>query len=234
MDLNKARETRVESNIQYVQPNVQPNVQPYVQPYVQSNVQPNVQSNVQPNVQPNVQRVQPNLDQELEQYFNKLNSDIGRNWWKKYISSAFWNNISTPINLTITILTTLTTGQVATNGIMSKSATIDISVATLIISTLNTFFRPNTQYPTNLEEMKQWGKRGIEFEEISMRRSYNSDTKQEKIEAYEKLLSKINELKRTQGNNFITDLIHVIARKTCIKKENWIKKVSDIKQDEQL
>lgn len=34
--------------------------------------------------------------------FNKLeenlNSVIGLSWWKKYITSAFWSNISTPIN----------------------------------------------------------------------------------------------------------------------------------------
>ena len=71
---------------------------------------------------------------------DKLNTTIGRQWWKKYISAAFWSNIATPINLAITLFTTLTTGQAATDSLLSQDNFFKLSVATLIISTINTFF----------------------------------------------------------------------------------------------
>jgi hypothetical protein len=43
-----------------------------------------------------------------------LNLRIGTQAWKKYISAAFWNYISTPINFTITLFTALTAGQTGT------------------------------------------------------------------------------------------------------------------------
>ena len=59
-----------------------------------------------------------NIDDESNGYIEKLNYDIGYFWWKQYVYCAFWNNISTPINLLITILTALTTGQSATNSLI--------------------------------------------------------------------------------------------------------------------
>ena len=45
---------------------------------------------------------------------SSLNLRIGTQAWKKYISAAFWNYISTPINFTITLFTALTAGQTGT------------------------------------------------------------------------------------------------------------------------
>lgn len=45
---------------------------------------------------------------------SSLNLKIGTQAWKKYISAAFWNYISTPINFTITLFTALTAGQTGT------------------------------------------------------------------------------------------------------------------------
>ena len=40
-----------------------------------------------------------------------LDAKIGFYWWKKYIAGAFWSNVATPVNLFITLVTALTTGQ---------------------------------------------------------------------------------------------------------------------------
>ena len=48
------------------------------------------------------------INEQIDVFYNSLNKNIGTYWWKKYITTAFWKNISTPINLSITILTALT------------------------------------------------------------------------------------------------------------------------------
>ena len=52
---------------------------------------------------------QDELDLHVKNLEVELNKNIGRYWWKSYINTAFWNNISTPISLIITIITALTT-----------------------------------------------------------------------------------------------------------------------------
>ena len=61
------------------------------------------------------------LIEEIKNYENKINYDIGYYWWKYYVYGAFWNNISTPINLAITIITALTTGQSASQNLISET-----------------------------------------------------------------------------------------------------------------
>ena len=69
----------------------------------------------------------------------KLDKEIGYNYWKRYIASVFWSQISTPINLAITILTAITTAQIQTNDFVSPSASSNLAVISLILATLNTF-----------------------------------------------------------------------------------------------
>ncbi len=153
----------------------------------------------------------------------KINEDLGFKWWKKYIGGAFWNQIATPMNLSITLLTAVTTAQTTSNGFLPESIYKGISVATLVISVLNTFFRPNAKMTENIKDMNEWTKLGSEFELIYYRG--NEDLKK-KIEDYKKLLMKMNDLKFSESpekQNFITDLIHVIALKTCLKyNSNYI------------
>ena len=78
--------------------------------------------------------VDMNLEDEITNYVDKLNYDIGFYFWKRYVYCAFWSNISTPINLAITILTALTTGQSATNSLISESTNTRLGIAALFIS----------------------------------------------------------------------------------------------------
>ena len=162
------------------------------------------------------------LIKQIETFYNLLNKNIGHNWWKKYITTAFWKNISTPISLSITILTALTTGQIATKGLFNDTVTTNLSIATLLLSTVNTFFRPNTQYSTNLEEMKKWADCGIEFEEITVKHHTDNKMLEEKLELYKKLFKKVNQLKRNDSSNYLTDLIYIVSKRSCLKEENWL------------
>lgn len=167
------------------------------------------------------------INDQIEVIYNSLNYNIGSYWWKKYISSAFWKNISTPINLSITILTALTTGQIATHRLFNDDVTTKLSVSTLLISTINTFFRPNSLYSINLENMKKWADCGIEFEEIIIKDATNFN----KLQMYKKLFKKVNDLKRNDESNFFTDLIYTVSTKTCLKEENWFTNEEKIKQE---
>ena len=169
----------------------------------------------------------------------KINEDLGFKWWKKYIAGAFWNQISTPMNLSITLLTAVTTTQTTSNGFLPENIYKGISIATLIISVLNTFFRPNVRMTENIKDMNEWTKLGSEFELIYYRGDSDLD---KKIEDYKKLLMKMNDLKFSESpekQNFITDFIHLIALKTCLKfNNNYInprkKEIKEIQKQKML
>ena len=98
---------------------------------------------------------------QYQEICEKLNKDIGFYWWKRYVAAAFWANVSTPFNLAITLITALTTGQAATQDLLSTAANLHLSVSALIISTINTFFRPHDQMNTHLNQMQDWAKFGV-------------------------------------------------------------------------
>jgi hypothetical protein len=151
----------------------------------------------------------------LEQLETKINTEIGFRFWNKYVSAAFWSNISLPINLSITMMTALSTGQATTNNLLPQGLYINISVATLIVSVLNTYFRPHIQMNKNLEMMNKWNVLGCEFEEIFYSEKKILEQLDKCISRYEALIRKMNELKKTENletSNFITDILYTILR----------------------
>lgn len=164
-----------------------------------------------------INNTEQEIDEEILGYEEKINADIGYYWWKKYISSAFWNNISTPMSLVITIITALTTGQSATKGLITDDMNFRLGITALMISTLNTFFRPAQQLMENMERMKMWAKLGTDFEKIYYDRVYTIDEKKVKLAEYQKLFNQVSEMKRDSTTNFFTDLIYLIARTCCLK-----------------
>jgi len=157
---------------------------------------------------------------------SKLDIDIGYYYWKKYIASAFWSNISTPINLIITLLTAVTTAQTASSNIVSDKTSINLSIAALIITALNTFFRPHTKMSSSIELMKKWVELGNDFEELYYTEHKYSTKSDFIIEKYKELQLRSNTLKESEGPdtmNWLTDLIHFISKKSCIKKyQRWL------------
>jgi len=81
----------------------------------------------------------PEEEKKFEKLYilrQKLDKEIGYNYWKKYVASAFWSQISTPINLTITFLTAITTAQSQSGSLLPQSIYSHIAIASLVITTL--------------------------------------------------------------------------------------------------
>ncbi len=152
---------------------------------------------------------------------NKLNADIGFAWWNKYVAAAFWSNLSLPLNLTITLLTALTTAQTATENLLPRKSYVALSIVALVISVLNTFFRPHTQMMENIKVMSKWTEFGNKFESI-----YYSDSDRSRLKEYQALQNEINMYENSQSpesRNFLTDLIHIVVRASCLKKrDKWL------------
>ena len=164
-----------------------------------------------------------NLEDEISGYVDKLNYDIGYYFWKRYVYCAFWSNISTPINLAITILTALTTGQSATDSLISDSTNTRLGIAALFISIFNTFFRPTQQLNDNTQVKNQWVELGAKFEEIYYNKVYTVDEKKVKLNQLQALFKENNELKRSNSANYFIDLIFMVAEYFCIKNNiYWI------------
>ena len=163
---------------------------------------------------------------EMIKIENKLNSDLGYLYWKKYIAGAFWANISTPINLTITILTAIMSGQATTNNLIPQNIYINISITTLLLSTLNTFFKPHAQMTQNIEIMKTWYDFGNQFEKIYYSGCNDTDDFKRRLKEYTDLYIEINKTKNSESpetQNFITDLINFIVMNSCLKhKSDWL------------
>lgn len=159
---------------------------------------------------------------------HKLDKEIGHNYWKKYVASAFWSQISTPINLTITFLTAITTAQAQSDSLIPQSLYAQLAIISLVITTLNTFFRPHTQYAANTEYLSKWKELGIKFEkEYFNRMEDNSETTYDmKIKAYSELQDEVDTLRKAEGTemmNFLTDFIYFIVYRTCLRRyKRWL------------
>ncbi len=163
------------------------------------------------------------LAEDLE---DKLDGEIGNHWWNLYIASAFWSNVSTPINLLITLLSAVTAGQASTENMLSQSTFLKISVTSLIVSTLNTFFRPHQQFMQNMETLKKVNEFGFQFEEIYYTQKTCKEDYHRRYEAYKKLMMEYHKFKNTlspEQQNYLTDLIYYICIKTCLRNDDkWL------------
>ena len=165
----------------------------------------------------------------------KLDKEIGFHYWKKYVASIFWSQISTPINLMITMLTAITTAQLQTNSFISAEMGSHLAIVSLILATLNTFFRPHTQYATNTEYLAKWRNLGVKFED----EYYNNMIEGRDIKDYrgrfERLLviqKEVNELRQAEGTNnvnFLTDFILFISLISCLRnKKKWLDRDKEV------
>jgi len=158
----------------------------------------------------------------------KINNEIGFHFWNKYVSAAFWGYISLPLNLSITMLTALSTGQATTQNLLPQRLYVDVSIATLVISVLNTYFRPHVQMNRSLELMKSWNEMGCEFEKIYYSEAKVLEDVQRRIVDYEALFHKVNEFKKGENldtQNVVTDLLYLVLRSCncCLRNSNtWL------------
>jgi hypothetical protein len=200
-----------ESRIQVIQSEIPEEIQQEIQPEI------HLEHHSNPIHNTNITIVKTKEEENVELYINRLNYDIGYHWWKIYFHSAFWNNISTPINLLITILTTITTGHSATEKIVSNDVNTQISIAVLFISLFNTFFRPAQQLNVAMDLLRIWTQLGTDYEKMYYQ--YKANSKGIKIEEIHKLYNQVNEKKKNLPTNFIIDLLFMLINKYFIKKE---------------
>ena len=168
------------------------------------------------------------IESEILRYSNIINKDTGFHWWKRYTYSAFWSITANPINLSITIFTALTTGQSATGSLFGESITTSIGLLTLVLSIINTFFKPYDQLRTNQSLKEKWSDRGVEYEELYHQVVHNIDDKKIKLQKFQELYANISVLKKNNESNYIIDLIFTIARVICIRKDvKWLPEASE-------
>lgn len=166
---------------------------------------------------------------------NKINRDISWFYWKKYVASVFWTQLSTPVNLSITLMTALTTAQANAPELLDQEIYKKITIATLILTVINTFFRPHEKAQHNKEYMKKWNALGIEFEKVYYSKKNNIMNSyadgDDAVGDYENVDTKVNELRQKEGpdvTNFVVDFIHLICYFTCLKKyKYWVKMDQD-------
>ena len=74
----------------------------------------------------------------------------------------------------------------------------------------------------NVQLKQKYDALGAEFERVH----FSADSEQEKLEQYEEIAKQMSELRKADSivsQNYLTDLIHIICRKTCLKDKNgWI------------
>jgi hypothetical protein len=175
--------------------------------------------------------VKPESSKEYIDFLeDKLNEDLGWYYWKKYVAAAFWSQVSMPINLVITLLTAVTTAQATSPSLLPDSAYRAISITTLMITVLNTFFRPHDKMTKNLELVKLWNGVGMKFEKAFYNDLDNEYEKQEDVDSaiakYKSIQDDINSLRAQEGPdtmNFLTDLIHIVVMFSCLRRrQTWL------------
>ena len=167
---------------------------------------------------------------------NKLDTDLGWYYWKKYVAAAVWSQVSMPINLMITLLTALTTAQASSSNLLPDELYKNLTYVTLLLTVLNTFFKPHEKLQNNVKYLKEWQTQGVEFEKVYFGElaicvrggnlnCIDNKTLESLEQAYLKVRDGINTQRQKEGPemiNFFTDLIHITAFYTCILKyQKW-------------
>lgn len=180
------------------------------------------------------------LDKEILGYIKNINNSIGYYWWKQYIYSGFWSYISTPINLSITVLTALTTGQSATHELLSANTTTILGGVVLSLSIFNTFFKPNDQMNINKIELHKWAECGTRFDGIYVDKicyceNNIENEKKEKLKKLQELFKDVSQLKKDNESNFIIDILYSCIRCILLRKIklNWMPE-ADAPTDEDI
>ena len=143
---------------------------------------------------------------------DKLDKMVGFYFWKTYVASTLYANISTPMNLTITVFTALMTAHSSTSSsFISNDLNMKMNLITFVVSILNSYFTPQKEFNELNEYLIKWSDIGNRFEKAI----YTSNTYEQKISSYTGLLDEANSLYKDQylkKRNFLTDLLHTFFK----------------------
>lgn len=151
-----------------------------------------------------------------------LNLRIGTQAWKKYISAAFWNYISTPINFTITLFTALTAGQTGTKSTyLSEKQLFIMLFISFLLSIINTFFKLKEKALLNYESSKKYDEFGAKFEEIyymPLSNGYDLKIKLAEYKILQEEINKYSQKESIENVNYFTELIYICFY--CLFEDN--------------
>jgi hypothetical protein len=162
---------------------------------------------------------------------SKLNKSLYIAWNRKYIGYLFWNHIGTPINRTITLLTALTAGGQA-SSFLTEQAVISIQLTVLVISAINTFFRPYVKASEHLKFILEIQKFGTQFDELyyTPKGGFQAPDYIASAESYKKILTEFNKYiseNSLEYKNMCVDILYIIVIHTIMKTippdREWVK-----------
>lgn len=143
----------------------------------------------------------------------ELNSSLFVAWNKKYVGYVFWNNMGTPINFTITLLTAMTAAKSTTesSSFLSDSQNTIISITVLIISAINTFFRPYNKATEHMKFITEVQKFGAQFDEVFYKAKLTNEEYEAAYNKYFEIQQGFNKYKSEnsiESKNVIVDILY--------------------------
>jgi hypothetical protein len=161
-------------------------------------------------------------EKEVARLKEHLSYRIGFNYNRTWHCASFWTNVSTPINLALTLLTALLAADASSTGTLIDSHQYMIlSFTTMILTTINSYFKPHIKSTDVNDALTKWIEQGhkletLEFSDIDIKQKYQQ---------YIELLKEANILIKNQASkdrNFLTDWFHtVMIWYRGDEKEKW-------------
>jgi hypothetical protein len=144
---------------------------------------------------------------------SELNSSLFVAWNKKYVGYVFWNNMGTPINFTITLLTAMTAAKSTSTSstFLSDSQNTIISITVLLISAVNTFFRPYNKATEHMKFITEVQKYGAQFDEVFYKAKLTNEEYEVAYNKYFEIQQNFNKYKSEnsiESKNLIVDIIY--------------------------
>jgi len=153
----------------------------------------------------------------LDVYPNLIHPIIQIQSKKRYISAAFWNYTSTPINFVITLFTGLTAGQAGSNSSYLSGNTVFIMLfVCFILSTVNIFFKLKEKAELNFISAKKYEGFNSDIENIDMMPTVTIEDMKKKLQEYKRLKQEIddfNKLEKIENVNYFTEFLYFIVQK---------------------
>lgn len=160
-----------------------------------------------------------------------LNLRIGRERWKKYISTMFWYYVTMPINFTITLFTALSSGQVGTNAnFLSETTLFAILFTSFLLSTINTFFKLKETTEANYQISQKFEQFAIQFQEIYFTPIKTNNDIYSRLIKYKKLQYDINEYcmnTKLDNINYLTEIIYSCCKAMCFRSRDKLINISE-------
>jgi hypothetical protein len=170
-----------------------------------------------------VSKMSTDYIKRVEELKNYLDFKIGYYYHDSYYNSWFWTNISMPINLALTISTALIAAQATSTGnFLSEHDYMVLSFATMILTTVNSYFKPQIKSMDSNVVLTKWVELGYKLDHLL----FENKSSEELYKDYKELFTDMHKQASSQSGsrNFLTSWWHYGLRKLYgAKSENWIK-----------